>query len=86
MNSPNVTTVPLSAAKGRGIGRIRADQAPGAYPGRLGIASKLGKIQSPQMGRIHRPLRRLSALAPSTMNRRAISGCSPRSIRSASNT
>src|SRR5437870_4071262 len=27
---------------------------------------------------------RLSALAPSTMNRRAISGCSPRSIRSAS--
>src|SRR3974377_1955808 len=27
---------------------------------------------------------RLSALAPSTMNKRAISGCSPRSIRSAS--
>ena len=58
MNSPNVTTVPLPRAKGRSIGRIRADQALRACPGRLGIASKLGKIQSPQMGRIHRPLRK----------------------------
>ena len=57
MNSPNVTTVPLPPAKGRSIGRIRADQALGACPGRPGTASKLGKIRSPQMGRIHRPLR-----------------------------
>ena len=57
MNSPNVTTVPLPPAKGRSIGRIRADQALGACPARLSTASKLGKIRGPQMGRIHRPLR-----------------------------
>ena len=57
MNSPNVTTVPLPPAKGRSIGRIRADQALGLRPRGPDAASKLGKIQSPQMGRIHRPLR-----------------------------
>ena len=57
MNSPNVTTVPLPPAKGRSIGRIRADQALGLRSRGPDAASKLGKIQSPQMGRIHWPLR-----------------------------
>ena len=57
MNSPNVTTVPLPPAKGRSIGRIRADQALGLRSRGPDAASKLGKIQSPQMGMIYRPLR-----------------------------
>ena len=57
MNSPNLTTVPLPPAKGASIGRDRADQALGLRSRGPDAASKLGKIQSPQMGRIHRPLR-----------------------------
>ena len=57
MNSPNLTTVPLPPAKGRSIGRIRADQPLEACLRKPGAASKLGKIQGPQMRRIHRPLR-----------------------------
>ena len=57
MNSPNLTTVPLPPAKGRSIGRIRADQPLEACLRKSGAASKLGKIQGPQMRRIHRPLR-----------------------------
>ena len=56
MNSPNLTTVPLPPAKGASIGRNRADQALGLRSRGPDAASKLGKIQSPQMGRIHRPL------------------------------
>jgi hypothetical protein len=56
MNSPNLTTVPLPPAKGRSIGRIRADQPLEACLRKPGAASKLGKIRSPQMRRIHRPL------------------------------
>ena len=57
MNSPNVTTVPLPPAKGRSIGRIRPDQALGHRSRGPDATSKLGKIQSPQMGSFHRPLR-----------------------------
>ena len=57
MNSPNLTTVLLPPATGRSIGRNRTDQALGLCPRGPDAASKLGKIQSPQMGRIHRPLR-----------------------------
>ena len=57
MNSPNLTTVLLPPATGRSIGRNRADRALGLCPRGPDAASKLGKIQSPQMGRIHRPLR-----------------------------
>ena len=62
MNSPNVTTVPLPPAKGSSIGRNRADQALGLRSRGPDAASKLGKIQSPQMGRIHRPLRQGDSL------------------------
>ena len=57
MNSPNLTTVLLPPATGRSIGRNCTDQALGLCPRGPDAASKLGKIQSPQMGRIYRPLR-----------------------------
>jgi hypothetical protein len=57
MTSPNLTTVLLPPATGRSIGRNRADRALGLCPRGPDAASKLGKIRSPQMGRIHRPLR-----------------------------
>jgi hypothetical protein len=59
MNSPNLTTVPLPPARGRSIGRNRADRALGRCTQGPAAASKLGKIRGPQMGRIHRPLRDL---------------------------
>jgi hypothetical protein len=56
MNSPNLTTVSLPPAKGRGIGRNRVDWVLELCPQKPAAASKLWKIQSPQMWRIHRPL------------------------------
>ena len=58
MNSRNLTTVPLPPATESSIGRNRADQALGLRSRGPDAASKLGKIQSPQMRRIHRPFRK----------------------------
>src|SRR5262249_51692923 len=55
--SPNLTTVSLPPAKGRSIGRNRVDWVLELRPRKPAAASKLGKIQSPQMGRIHQPLK-----------------------------
>src|SRR5215475_8802119 len=57
MNSPNLTTVPLPPAKGRSIDGESRRPGSRTLPRAPDAASKLGKIQSPQMGRIHRPLR-----------------------------
>jgi hypothetical protein len=51
MNSPNLTTVPLPPAKGRNIGRIRADQALGLHSRGPDAASKLGKFKAHQSAR-----------------------------------
>jgi len=83
MNSPNVTTVPLPPAKGRSIGRIRADQALGLRPRGPDAASKLGKIQSPQMGRIHRPLRLAPLLPPEPDQRLLLIAHDDPSVRAA---
>ena len=58
MNSPNLTTVLLPPATRRSIGDDSRRPASRSMPRRPGTASKLGKIRGPQMGRIHRPLRR----------------------------
>src|SRR5207344_2707378 len=58
MNSPNLTTVLLPPATRRSIGDDSRRPASRSMPRRPGTASKLGKIRGPQMGRIHRPLRK----------------------------
>ena len=57
MSSPNLTTVLLPPAKGSSIGRIVPTRLSGHAPRGPDATTKLGKIRSPQMGRIHRPLR-----------------------------
>src|SRR5262245_51464044 len=62
MNSPNLTTVPLPPAKGRSIDGESRRPGSRTLPRAPDAASKLGKIQSPQMGRIHRPLRDIGGM------------------------
>ena len=50
MNSPNLTTVPLPPARGRSIGRNRADRALGRCPQGPAAASKLGKFEAHKWG------------------------------------
>jgi IS5 family transposase len=56
MSSPRLTTVLLPPAKGTSIGDNRVASPPGREAGRAGATTKLGKIRSPQMGSIQRPL------------------------------
>ena len=58
MSSPRLTTVLLPPAKGTSIGDNRVASPPGREAGRAGATTKLGKIRSPQMGSIQRPLTR----------------------------
>jgi len=72
MNSPNLTTVLLPPATRRSIGDDSRRPASRSMPRRPGTASKLGKIRGPQMGRIHRPLRRLG---PSRHRKGVLGAC-----------
>jgi hypothetical protein len=55
MNSPNLITVPLPPAKGRSIGRIRADQALGDVPPEAGHRVKTGENSRPINGQDSTP-------------------------------
>jgi hypothetical protein len=57
MNSPNLITVPLPPAKGRSIGRIRADQARGDVSPEAGRRVKTGENSRPINGQDSTPLR-----------------------------